>query len=41
MAKIVRLSNNPYKWTTGLQPLGDIAPGFVRKPGVGRQVTRV
>ncbi len=25
MAKIVRLSSNPYKWTTGLQPLGDIA----------------
>jgi 6-phosphofructokinase 1 len=25
MAKIVRLQSNPYKWTTGLQPLGDIA----------------
>ena len=25
MAKIVRTQNNPYKWTTGLQPLGDIA----------------
>ena len=25
MAKIVRLSDAPYKWTTGLQPLGDIA----------------
>lgn len=25
MAKIIRLQNNPYKWTTGLQPLGDIA----------------
>ena len=25
MVKIVRESSNPYKWTTGLQPLGDIA----------------
>jgi 6-phosphofructokinase 1 len=25
MAKIVRTSNAPYQWTTGLQPLGDIA----------------
>ena len=25
MAKIVRLQSNPYKWTTDLQPLGDIA----------------
>lgn len=25
MAKIVRLQSNPYKWTTGLQPLEDIA----------------
>lgn len=25
MAKIVRLQNNPYRWTTGLQPLADIA----------------
>jgi len=25
MVKIVRLQSNPYKWTTGLQPLGDIA----------------
>lgn len=25
MAKIVRTSNKPYRWTTGLQPLGDIA----------------
>ena len=25
MVKIVRLQNNPYKWTTGLQPLQDIA----------------
>ncbi len=25
MVKIVRTSSNPYKWTTGLQPLGDIA----------------
>lgn len=25
MAKIVRLSGSPYKWTTGLQPLADIA----------------
>ncbi|MFN7140624.1 MAG: diphosphate--fructose-6-phosphate 1-phosphotransferase, partial [Limisphaerales bacterium] len=25
MVKIVRLQNNPYRWTTGLQPLGDIA----------------
>ncbi len=25
MVKLVRLQNNPYKWTTGLQPLGDIA----------------
>jgi 6-phosphofructokinase 1 len=23
--KLVRVQNNPYKWTTGLQPLGDIA----------------
>jgi 6-phosphofructokinase 1 len=25
MIKIVRLQTEPYKWTTGLQPLGDIA----------------
>ncbi len=25
MVKIVRLQSNPYKWTTDLQPLGDIA----------------
>ncbi|HMC63942.1 MAG TPA: 6-phosphofructokinase [Gemmataceae bacterium] len=25
MVKLVRLQNNPYQWTTGLQPLGDIA----------------
>jgi 6-phosphofructokinase 1 len=25
MAKIVRVSDAPYQWTTGLQPLGDIA----------------
>lgn len=25
MVKIVRVSTTPYKWTTGLQPLGDIA----------------
>jgi len=25
MVKLVRLQNNPYKWATGLQPLGDIA----------------
>jgi 6-phosphofructokinase 1 len=25
MVKIVRLQNHPYKWTTDLQPLGDIA----------------
>jgi 6-phosphofructokinase 1 len=25
MVKLVRISSNPYKWTTGLQPLGDIA----------------
>ncbi|MGZ4962236.1 MAG: 6-phosphofructokinase [Limisphaerales bacterium] len=25
MVKIVRTSSQPYKWTTGLQPLGDIA----------------
>ncbi len=25
MVKIVRTQNNPYRWTTGLQPLGDIA----------------
>ena len=25
MVKIVREQNDPYKWTTGLQPLGDIA----------------
>jgi 6-phosphofructokinase len=25
MVKLVRTQNNPYKWTTGLQPLGDIA----------------
>ena len=25
MVKIVRLQNNPYRWTTDLQPLGDIA----------------
>jgi 6-phosphofructokinase 1 len=25
MVKIVRLSTTPYQWTTGLQPLGDIA----------------
>lgn len=25
MVKIVRVQNNPYKWTLGLQPLGDIA----------------
>ena len=25
MVKIVRLQSSPYKWTTGLQPLGDIA----------------
>jgi len=25
MVKIVRLSGNPYRWTTDLQPLGDIA----------------
>ncbi len=25
MVKIVRKQNNPYKWTTGLQPLQDIA----------------
>ena len=25
MAKIVRTSDTPYQWTTGLQPLGDIA----------------
>src|SRR5262249_23741933 len=25
MVKIVRISNNPYRWTTDLQPLGDIA----------------
>jgi 6-phosphofructokinase 1 len=25
MVKIVRLQSNPYKWTTGLQPLQDIA----------------
>jgi len=25
MVKIVRLQSDPYKWTTGLQPLGDIA----------------
>jgi len=25
MVKLVRIQNAPYKWTTGLQPLGDIA----------------
>jgi 6-phosphofructokinase 1 len=25
MVKLIREQNNPYKWTTGLQPLGDIA----------------
>ena len=25
MVKIVRTSTHPYKWTTGLQPLSDIA----------------
>ena len=25
MVKLVRLQNRPYQWTTGLQPLGDIA----------------
>ena len=25
MVKIVRLQDEPYKWTTGLQPLDDIA----------------
>jgi len=25
MVKIIRTQNNPYRWTTGLQPLGDIA----------------
>jgi 6-phosphofructokinase len=25
MVKLVRLQDNPYRWTTGLQPLGDIA----------------
>ena len=25
MIKIVRVQNNPYKWTTDLHPLGDIA----------------
>lgn len=25
MVKLVRRQNNPYQWTTGLQPLGDIA----------------
>jgi len=25
MAKIVRLSSSPYKWTTDLQPLADVA----------------
>jgi ATP-dependent phosphofructokinase / diphosphate-dependent phosphofructokinase len=25
MVKLVRTGNNPYEWTTGLQPLGDIA----------------
>jgi 6-phosphofructokinase 1 len=25
MVKIVRFSNSPYKWTTDLQPLGEIA----------------
>jgi 6-phosphofructokinase 1 len=25
MVKLVRLASQPYKWTTGLQPLGDIA----------------
>ena len=25
MVKLVRLQNSPYKWTTDLQPLGDIA----------------
>ena len=25
MVKLVRVQNNPYQWTTGLQPLGDIA----------------
>jgi 6-phosphofructokinase 1 len=25
MVKIVRISGQPYKWTTGIQPLGDIA----------------
>src|SRR5438477_4406015 len=25
MVKLVRLQNNPYKWTTDVQPLGDIA----------------
>ena len=25
MVKIVREQSSPYKWTTGLQPLGDIA----------------
>ena len=25
MVKLVRLQNNPYKWTTDLQPLNDIA----------------
>src|SRR6185436_20144249 len=25
MVKLVRLQNKPYRWTTGLQPLGDIA----------------
>src|SRR5437879_2367106 len=25
MVKLVRLQNKPYQWTTGLQPLGDIA----------------
>ena len=25
MVKLVRLQNNPYKWTTDLQPLDDIA----------------
>ena len=25
MVKLVRTGNNPYRWTTDLQPLGDIA----------------
>ena len=40
MVKIVRLQNNPYQWTTDLQPLGDIAnvehrvpPDWISKDG--------